>query len=109
MVGILETPFLWVVATIALYGVAYWGYGKWIDRNVWRSDAKKATPAHMYMDGSSISPSAGTCSGGTSSRASRPSDRSWDLSSASRLGGCRLSFGLSVGTSSSGGCKTTGR
>src|SRR2546422_9727340 len=51
MVGILETPFLWVVATIALYGVAYWGYGKWIDRNVWRSDAKKATPAHMYMDG----------------------------------------------------------
>src|SRR5436853_4722783 len=51
MVGILETPFLWVVATIALDGVAYWGYGKWIDRNVWRSDAKKATPAHMYMDG----------------------------------------------------------
>ncbi|TLZ87328.1 MAG: carbon starvation protein A [Methanobacteriota archaeon] len=47
----LATPFLWVVATIALYAVAYWGYGKWIDRNVWRSDAKKATPAHMYMDG----------------------------------------------------------
>src|SRR3989441_12249775 len=22
-----------------------------VDRNVWRSDAKKATPAHMYMDG----------------------------------------------------------
>src|SRR5438477_3120786 len=51
MAGILETPFLWVIATIALYAVAYWGYGKWIDRNVWRSDAKKATPAHMYMDG----------------------------------------------------------
>src|SRR2546421_2521639 len=51
MVDILATPFLWVVATIAVYGVAYWGYGKWIDRNVWRSDAKKATPAHMYMDG----------------------------------------------------------
>src|SRR6266550_2475013 len=51
MVDILATPFLWVVATIALYAVAYWGYGKWIDRNVWRSDAKKATPAHMYMDG----------------------------------------------------------
>ena len=51
MVDILATPFLWVVATIALYGVAYWGYGKWIDRNVWQSDAKKATPAHMYMDG----------------------------------------------------------
>ncbi len=51
MVDILATPFLWVVATIALYVVAYWGYGKWIDRNVWRSDAKKTTPAHMYMDG----------------------------------------------------------
>src|SRR6266516_4800833 len=51
MVDILTTPFLWVVATIALYAVAYWGYGKWIDRNVWRSNAKKATPAHMYMDG----------------------------------------------------------
>jgi carbon starvation protein len=51
MSGLLETPFLWVVVTIGLYGVAYWGYGKWIDRNVWRSEAKRATPAHMYMDG----------------------------------------------------------
>ena len=51
MVDILATPFLWVVGTIVLYAIAYWGYGKWIDRNVWRSDAKKATPAHMYMDG----------------------------------------------------------
>src|SRR5712691_5260692 len=51
VVDILSTPFLWVVVTIGLYGVAYWGYGKWIDRNVWRADAKKATPAHMYMDG----------------------------------------------------------
>jgi len=47
----LGTPFLWVIATIALYGIAYWGYAKWIDRNVWRSDAKRTTPAHMYMDG----------------------------------------------------------
>src|SRR5256712_1165588 len=51
VVDILSTPFLWDVVTIGLYGVAYWGYGKWIDRNVWRSNAKKATPAHMYMDG----------------------------------------------------------
>ena len=50
-VDFLQTPFLWVVATIGLYAVAYWGYGKWIDRNVWRSNAKKTTPAHMYMDG----------------------------------------------------------
>lgn len=51
MVDFLATPFLWVVVTIVLYGIAYWGYAKWIDRNVWRSDAKKTTPAHMYMDG----------------------------------------------------------
>ncbi len=51
MVDILATPFLWVVITIGLYGLAYWGYGKWIDRNVWRSNAKRTTPAHMYMDG----------------------------------------------------------
>ncbi len=36
---------------MALYGVAYLGYAKWIDRNVWRSNAKRTTPAHMYMDG----------------------------------------------------------
>src|SRR3989441_6061141 len=51
MVDFLQTPFVWVVVTIGVYAVAYWGYGKWIDRNVWRSNAKKATPAHMYMDG----------------------------------------------------------
>ena len=51
MADFLGTPFLWVVGTIALYAIAYWGYGKWIDRKVWKSDAKRATPAHMYMDG----------------------------------------------------------
>src|SRR6266511_6200133 len=51
MADLLGTPFLWVVIAIGLYGVAYWGYGKWIDRNVWRSNAKTTTPAHMYMDG----------------------------------------------------------
>jgi len=45
------TPFLWVIIAIGLYGVAYWGYGKWVDRNVWQSNAKRTTPAHMYMDG----------------------------------------------------------
>lgn len=46
-----STPFLWVVIAIALYVVAYLGYGKWIDRRVWKSDVKRTTPAHMYMDG----------------------------------------------------------
>lgn len=47
----LNTPFLWVVITIVAYLVAYMGYGKWVDRHVWKSDAKRTTPAHMYMDG----------------------------------------------------------
>ena len=51
MADFLNTPFLWVVGTVLLYAVAYFVYGRWIDRNVWRSDAKRATPAHMYMDG----------------------------------------------------------
>src|SRR6266581_1710096 len=45
------TSFVWVIIAIGLYGVAYWGYGKWVDRNVWQSNAKRTTPAHMYMDG----------------------------------------------------------
>ena len=51
MADILGTPFLWVLITMGLYAVAYFVYGRWVDRNVWRSDAKKTTPAHMYMDG----------------------------------------------------------
>src|SRR5437867_4373156 len=37
VVDILSTPFLWVVVTIGLYGVAYWGYGKWVVRKEGRS------------------------------------------------------------------------
>ncbi len=51
MADFVGTPFLWVIIAIGLYGVAYWGYGKWVDRNVWQSNAKRTTPAHMYMDG----------------------------------------------------------
>ncbi|HII39768.1 MAG TPA: carbon starvation protein A, partial [Thermoplasmata archaeon] len=49
--ALLDTPFLWVVVAIAVYAVAYLGYGKMIDRKVWRSDVKRTTPAYMYMDG----------------------------------------------------------
>ncbi len=49
--GLLNTPFLWVVITIAVYIVAYMAYGRWVDRKVWKVDAKRTTPAHMYMDG----------------------------------------------------------
>lgn len=51
MASLFDTPFLWVVVAIAVYAVAYLGYGKWIDRHVWRSEVKRTTPAHMYMDG----------------------------------------------------------
>lgn len=49
--ALLDTPFLWVVVAIVVYVIAYKGYGKWIDRHVWKSDVKRTTPAHMYMDG----------------------------------------------------------
>lgn len=45
------TPFGFVLIGLLAYAVAYWGYGKWFDRTVWRPDANKTTPAHMYTDG----------------------------------------------------------
>lgn len=49
--GLESEPFFFVVVAIAAYGLAYWGYGKWYDRKVWRPDVKRTTPSHMYMDG----------------------------------------------------------
>lgn len=46
-----NTPSLYVLAVLVLYAVAYIVYSKWIDRNVWQSDASKPTPAHVYLDG----------------------------------------------------------
>jgi len=48
---VLDTPFLFVLIALVAYGIAYFWYGKWFDRNVWKSDASKTTPAHMYLDG----------------------------------------------------------
>jgi carbon starvation protein len=45
------SPALFVLAALVCYGIAYWGYGKWFDRTVWRPDENKTTPAHMYTDG----------------------------------------------------------
>ncbi len=45
------TPFWFVVAALVAYGLAYFLYGRWYDRTVWKPDPKKTTPAHMYMDG----------------------------------------------------------
>src|SRR5512143_3884405 len=48
---------LWVVviAAVVIY-VAYNFYAKQIDRNIIKADAKKATPAKMYMDGVDFMP-----------------------------------------------------
>jgi carbon starvation protein len=46
-----------VLIGIVLYGIAYRFYVKWFDRNVMESDPKRATPAHVYMDGIEFFPS----------------------------------------------------
>jgi len=40
-----------IVTGLVLYGVAYYGYVKWFDKNVIQSDPKRTTPARTYMDG----------------------------------------------------------
>ncbi len=47
----LDTPFLFVLVALIAYAIAYLWYGKWFDRNVWKSDPARTTPAHMYLDG----------------------------------------------------------
>ncbi len=47
----MTTPFWFVVLALVAYAVAYWGYGKWFDRNIWKPDPNRTTPAHMYTDG----------------------------------------------------------
>ena len=44
-------PLYFVLAGVIVYGIAYFLYAKWYDKNVWEPDPKRATPAHMYMDG----------------------------------------------------------
>ena len=44
-------PVWFVVLGIVIYLIAYFAYGKYYDRKVWKPDPTKPTPAHMYMDG----------------------------------------------------------
>ncbi len=44
-------PLYFVLAGVIVYGLAYFWYAKWYDKNIWEPDPKRATPAHMYMDG----------------------------------------------------------
>ncbi len=51
----MNTLWIVVVAVVVIY-VAYNFYARRIDRNVIQSDAKRATPARMYMDGVDFMP-----------------------------------------------------
>jgi carbon starvation protein len=51
----MNTLWIVVIAAVVIY-VAYNFYAKQIDRNVIRADAKRATPARMYMDGVDFMP-----------------------------------------------------
>src|SRR5512146_2429557 len=52
---VMNTLWIVVIAAVIIY-LAYNFYAKPIDRNVIRTDAKKATPAKMYMDGVDFMP-----------------------------------------------------
>jgi len=40
-----------IVIGMVLYGLTYYGYVRWFDKNVIQSDPKRMTPARTYMDG----------------------------------------------------------
>ena len=49
-------PIWFVILGIITYIIAYFVYAKRYDRTVWQPDPKKATPAHMYLDGITFFP-----------------------------------------------------
>ena len=51
------TPFWFIVIALVAYGIAYFWYGRRYVRDVWKPDATKTTPAHMFMDGVEFFPS----------------------------------------------------
>src|SRR5574342_261962 len=51
----MSTLWIVVIGILTAY-LAYNLYAKWIDRNIIQSDAKRATPARMYMDGVDFMP-----------------------------------------------------
>lgn len=47
----MTTPFWFVLFALIAYAIAYGAYGRWYDRTVWKPDANRTTPGHMYTDG----------------------------------------------------------
>lgn len=44
-------PIWFIILGIVVYLIAYFGYSKWYNKNVWEPDPERTTPAHEYMDG----------------------------------------------------------
>lgn len=70
----MQTPFWFVVLALAGYALAHRGYGRWYVRSVWRPDARRTTPAHLYADGVECLP------------LGRPALRAWQYQSGTALG-----------------------
>ena len=51
----MNTLWIVVIGAVAIY-LAYHFYARWVDREVIRSDPRRATPATMYMDGVDFMP-----------------------------------------------------
>ena len=51
----MNTLWIVVIGVVSIY-LSYHFYARWVDREVIRSDARKATPARMYMDGVDFMP-----------------------------------------------------
>src|ERR1017187_3292681 len=52
---VMNTLWIVVIATVVIY-LAYNFYARRIDRDIIKADAKRATPAKMYMDGVDFMP-----------------------------------------------------
>src|SRR5450756_312739 len=102
---------LWIVvsATVVIY-LAYNFYARRIDRDVIQADAKRATPATMYMDGVDSCPRRKTSSTATtSSRSPRPDRLSAPSRQRTSGAGSRVFCGSSSGSASSDGSAITPR
>lgn len=51
MASFFETPAPYVLLGLAIYGIAYFYYSRYVDKRIWESDPKRPTPAKQYFDG----------------------------------------------------------
>ncbi len=48
---VFESPAFTVGLGLAVFALTYVVYSRWVDKNIWKSDPARPTPAHMYTDG----------------------------------------------------------